>query len=64
MDNGAMGMLYWEPGWISGSTMCDLWGQGSSYDDVALFDCAGKALIGWDAFNNSTTGITSIHKVE
>jgi len=55
IQKGAKGMLYWEPGWISGSSMCDLWGKGSSYDDVAIFDCDGKALAGWDVFKCDTT---------
>ncbi len=35
--NGASGLLYWQPEWIS-STMCDMWGQGSSYEDASFFD--------------------------
>jgi len=47
VDNGGLGILYWEPAWIT-STMCDLWGQGSSYENVSMFD-----------FNNNNTALPS-----
>lgn len=36
-ENGGLGVIYWEPAWIS-SDMCDKWGQGSSYENVSMFD--------------------------
>lgn len=57
--SGADGMMYWEPGWIS-SDMCDQWGQGSSYENVSLFDFnnGNRALPGFDVFdlNVSSSG--------
>ena len=32
---GGKGVLYWEPDWIS-SSLCDLWGQGSSYENMSF----------------------------
>lgn len=58
VDKGVIGNIYWEPGWISTSTsnpMADLWGHGSSYEDVALFDFDGNALPAWDAFSACKT---------
>ena len=42
-DNGGIGVLYWESGWVT-SEMCDKWGQGSSYENASFFD-----------FNNQNT---------
>ena len=36
-DAGAIGVVYWEPAWIT-SAMQDLWGTGSSWENCALFD--------------------------
>ena len=36
-DAGALGVVYWEPAWIT-SAMQDLWGTGSSWENCALFD--------------------------
>jgi arabinogalactan endo-1,4-beta-galactosidase len=49
---GGTGILYWEPAWIS-STMCDLWGQGSSYENVGFFDFqnGNRPLPAFDIFN-------------
>jgi len=38
-ENGGIGVLYWEPAWIS-SEMCDRWGKGSSYENASFFDFA------------------------
>ena len=35
--NGGSGVLYWEPAWMT-SSLCDQWGQGSSYENVGFFD--------------------------
>lgn len=44
---GGIGVFYWEPGWIT-SDMKDLWGQGSSWENNALFDYEGNAHLGFD----------------
>ncbi|QHL88538.1 arabinogalactan endo-1,4-beta-galactosidase [Nibribacter ruber] len=46
-DGGGKGIVYWEPAWIS-SNMKDLWGTGSSWENVALFDFMGNPVIGMD----------------
>ncbi|MFT6319403.1 MAG: arabinogalactan endo-1,4-beta-galactosidase, partial [Granulosicoccus sp.] len=35
--NGGSGVLYWEPAWVT-SSLCDQWGQGSSYENVGFFN--------------------------
>lgn len=40
-DAGALGVIYWEPAWIT-SDMRDLWGKGSSWENCALFDFNGN----------------------
>lgn len=40
IDAGAMGVIYWEPAWIS-SNMQDLWGTGSSWENCAFFNFSG-----------------------
>lgn len=49
---GGTGILYWEPAWIN-STMCDLWGKGSSYENVSFFDFqnGNRPLPAFDIFN-------------
>jgi len=51
-DNGGLGILYWEPAWIT-SSMCDQWGQGSSYENVCLFDFNNNnsPLLAFDFFD-------------
>ncbi len=50
LQNNGTGVIYWEPAWIS-SSMCDLWGQGSSYENVSMFDTESqKALSSFDFF--------------
>jgi arabinogalactan endo-1,4-beta-galactosidase len=39
---GGTGVFYWEPAWIT-SSMRDLWGTGSSWENNALFDFSGEA---------------------
>jgi arabinogalactan endo-1,4-beta-galactosidase len=37
LDNGGLGIVYWEPGWVS--TECrTLWGQGSHWENATFFD--------------------------
>jgi arabinogalactan endo-1,4-beta-galactosidase len=40
-DAGALGVIYWEPAWIT-SGMKDPWGTGSSWENCALFDFSGN----------------------
>jgi len=42
-EGGGSGVVYWEGAWIS-SDMKDLWGQGSSWENCALFDFEGNAM--------------------
>jgi arabinogalactan endo-1,4-beta-galactosidase len=42
-DGGGIGVIYWEPAWIS-SAMKDLWGTGSSWENNAFFDFDGNTL--------------------
>ncbi len=43
IDGGGIGMVYWEPAWIS-SKAKDLWGTGSSWDNNTYFDFEGNTL--------------------
>jgi arabinogalactan endo-1,4-beta-galactosidase len=45
IDAGGTGIMYWEPAWIT-SGLRDLWGQGSSWENMALFDFSGNAQPG------------------
>ena len=37
IDNGGVGVVYWEPAWVS--TKCSTrWGQGSNWDNATFFD--------------------------
>jgi arabinogalactan endo-1,4-beta-galactosidase len=45
-EGGGRGLVYWEPGWITSGTR-DLWGQGSSWENCALFDFNANALKGF-----------------
>ena len=47
ITNGGSGIMYWEPTWIT-SSLKDLWGTGSSWDNNTLFDASGNALQGLD----------------
>ena len=44
-DGGGLGVIYWEPAWIS-SNIKDLWGTGSSWENCAFFDFAGNTIQG------------------
>lgn len=47
VDNGGLGIVYWEPAWISSS--CNTrWGQGSHWENATLFDFRGRLLPGAD----------------
>jgi len=46
---GGEGLIYWEPAWIS--TSCStLWGQGSHWENAALFDFSSQATEGMTYF--------------
>ena len=51
-ENGGTGVLYWEPAWMT-STLCDQWGEGSSYENVGFFDFnkGNKATVGFGFFD-------------
>lgn len=43
LDNGGVGVVYWEPAWVS--TKCKTrWGTGSNWENATFFDFEGKAL--------------------
>ncbi len=42
LDGGGLGIVYWEPAWIS-SNLKDLWGTGSSWENSTFFDFDGNA---------------------
>ncbi len=45
IDGGGIGLIYWEPAWIS-SNMKDLWGTGSSWENNTFFDFSGEVNSG------------------
>ena len=45
--NGGVGVVYWEPAWISSSCKTR-WGSGSGWDNATLFDFEGALLPGAD----------------
>jgi len=47
VDGGGIGVIYWEPAWIS-SSMKDLWGTGSSWENCTYFDFDGNATPTFD----------------
>lgn len=49
-EAGGEGLIYWEPAWVS--TNCStLWGQGSHWDNAALFDHNNQATLGMEFYN-------------
>lgn len=47
IEGGGIGVIYWEPAWIS-SSMKDLWGTGSSWENCTFFDYDGNKHKGFD----------------
>ncbi len=45
IDGGGSGIFYWEPAWIT-SDIKTQWGQGSAWENNALFDFDGKPVKG------------------
>ncbi|MCX6314905.1 MAG: glycosyl hydrolase 53 family protein [Sphingobacteriales bacterium] len=50
ISGGGTGIMYWEPAWIS-SSLHDLWGTGSSWDNCTLFDFSSNGLPALDYMN-------------
>lgn len=46
-SGGGIGLIYWEPAWIS-SSMKDLWGMGSPWENVTFFNFEGNTVKGID----------------
>jgi arabinogalactan endo-1,4-beta-galactosidase len=47
ISGGGSGIMYWEPAWIT-SSLKDLWGTGSSWDNMTLFDQGSNSLPAMD----------------
>lgn len=47
IDGGGTGIFYWEPAWIT-SDIKTQWGQGSAWENNALFDFNGNPVMGMD----------------
>jgi arabinogalactan endo-1,4-beta-galactosidase len=54
ISGGGSGIMYWEPAWIT-SSLHDLWGTGSSWENSTLFDFTGNALPGMDFMTHAYT---------
>lgn len=52
VNAGGEGVIYWEPAWVS-TTCKTLWGTGSHWDNVTLFDNNNKATLGMKFYNGS-----------
>lgn len=52
VDNGGLGLVYWEPAWIS-SDCSTRWGRGSHWENATLFDFKGRLLPGADFLKGS-----------
>jgi arabinogalactan endo-1,4-beta-galactosidase len=50
ISGGGTGIMYWEPAWIT-SSLHDLWGTGSSWDNCTLFDFSNNGLPALDYMN-------------
>lgn len=51
---GGSGVMYWEPAWIT-SQLKDLWGTGSSWENVTFFSFTGNTQKGIDFMNYTYT---------
>lgn len=52
ISGGGTGIMYWEPAWIT-SSLHDLWGTGSSWENMALFGFSSNTLPAMDFMNYS-----------
>lgn len=55
-QQGCTGLMFWEPGWVS-SECYTPWGQGSHWENVALFDFDNKLHEGAAYLNYNYTGM-------
>ena len=51
IDAGAIGLVYWEPAWIT-SNLTDLWNTGSSWENCAFFNYTGNLTSVVDYLNH------------
>lgn len=53
ISNGASGVVYWEPAWLSTSTCSTRWGQGSHWENATFFDFQNdnEVLVGINFLN-------------
>lgn len=49
-DVGAMGIVYWEPAWVS-TPACTQWGEGSHWENASFFDFEGEALPAFEFYS-------------
>lgn len=54
IDGGAIGIVYWEPAWIT-SAMRDFWNTGSSWENCTFFDFDGNVIEGIDFMTHKYT---------
>lgn len=58
MDGGGIGVIYWEPAWVS-SPCSTQWAKGSSYENTTFFDfnnnLHNNGGIGWMTYNYNLT---------
>ena len=52
ISGGGSGIMYWEPAWIT-SSLHDLWGTGSSWENMTLFGFNSNTLPAMDFMNYS-----------
>ncbi len=67
MDNDGIGVIYWEPAWIS--TSCSTpWGKGSHFEQATFFDFQNHLLLNggikWMSFPYQTTSVVLNDKKE
>jgi arabinogalactan endo-1,4-beta-galactosidase len=53
IDGGGIGIIYWEPAWISVPSFKDQWGTGSSWENNTLFDFEGNTTESIDYMNHA-----------
>jgi hypothetical protein len=63
-DHLGMGVIYWEPGWVS-SGACTQWAPGSSWENACFFDFENnnEALPAFDYFGYNYDGLTSVNEI-
>lgn len=48
IEAGGIGVIYWEPDWISTPNLKDMWNTGSSWENCTFFDFEGNRHKGFD----------------